>query len=64
MSKKVRNLVVTAVSVAIVVVAAVVIWHFYQESQKSGLEKGAKKTVDWTENAVDKTAKATKKLLK
>ena len=64
MSKKVRNLVATAVSAAIVVIVAVVIWHFYQESQKSGLEKAAKKTADWSENAVDKTAKATKKLIK
>ncbi len=64
MSKKVRNLVATGVSVAIIAIIAIVIWHYYQESNKSGLEKAAKKTVDWSENAVDKTAKATKKALK
>ena len=64
MNKKTRNLAATAVFALIVAVAAIVIWHFYQESNKSGLEKAAGKTVDWSENAVDKTAKATKKLLK
>jgi len=64
MNKKNRNLVVTAIFAAIVAIGAILLWHLYQESNKSGLEKAAKNTADWSENAVDKTAKATKKLLK
>ncbi|MBO4632931.1 MAG: hypothetical protein J5858_13485 [Lentisphaeria bacterium] len=60
MNKKTKNLIVTGVIAAVVAIGAVVAYHFYQESQKSGLEKAAEKTVDWTDNAVDKTAKATK----
>ena len=60
MSTKTRNLIITGVIAAVVAVGAVIAYHFYQESQKSGMEKAAQKTVNWGDNAVDKTAKATK----
>ena len=61
MSKKTRNLVITGIIALAAAVAAVTAWHFYRESQKSGLEKAAEKTADWGDNALDKTADATKK---
>ena len=61
MNKKTKNLIVTGVIVALVVIGAVTAYHFYQESQKSGVKKAAHETVKWGDNAVDKTAKATKK---
>ena len=60
MSKKTKNLVIAAVIAAVVAIGAVTAYHFYRESQKSGMEKAAEKTANWGENAVDKTAKATK----
>ena len=60
MSKKSKNLIITAVIAAVVVIGAVTAYHFYRESQKSKMEKAAEKTSNWGENAVDKTAKATK----
>jgi len=75
MSKKTRNLVITAVIVVIVAIVAVVGYHMYQESQKSSVEKGMVKAVretekagakaaDWTDKNVSKAAKETKKFLK
>lgn len=60
MNKKTKNLIITAVIAAVVVIGAVTAYHFYRESQKSKMEKAAQKTANWGENAVDKTAKATK----
>lgn len=61
MNKKTKNLIVTGVIAAVVVIGAVTAYHFYRESQKSGMEKAAEKTVNWGDNAMDKTAEATKK---
>ena len=60
MNKKTKNLIITAVIAAVVVIGAITAYHFYQESRKSKMEKAAEKTASWGENAVDKTAKATK----
>ena len=60
MSKKTKNLIITAVIAAVVAIGGVTAYHFYKESQKSKMEKAAEKTANWGENAVDKTAKATK----
>ena len=59
MTKKNKNLLIAAIFVVIVAAGSITAYHFYRESQKSGLEKSAEKTVDWTDKAVDKTAKAT-----
>ena len=60
MSKKTRNLIITAVIAAVVVIGSVTAYHFYRESPKSKMEKAAQKTTSWGENAVDKTGKAAK----
>ena len=60
MNTKTKNLIAAGVIAAAAATGAVAAYHFYQESRKSGLEKAAGKTVDWTDNAVDQTAKATR----
>ena len=39
MVKKVKNLIITGVIVAVIAIAGVFAYHYYQESQKSGVEK-------------------------
>ena len=61
MKGKTRNLIIAGAIVAAVVIGSVTVYHFYQESKKSKLEKAAEKTAKWGDNALDKTADATKK---
>ena len=71
MSKKAINLIITGVSVAVVIIIGVVVYHFYQESQKSGVERAVDSTADatkkaakWTEKKADQAADKTKQLFK
>ena len=61
MSKKTRNLVITAVLVVLVVVGAVVAYQWYEESQKSPLQKTVEKGVKETEKAATTAIKETEK---
>lgn len=61
MKGKTKNLIIAGAFVVAVVIGAVTAYHFYQEANKSKLEKAAEKTADWGEDALDKTADATKK---
>ena len=58
MKKKVTISIAAAIVIAIIVGGAAV--YLYKEHNKSGLEKAAEKTADWTENALDKTKSALK----
>ena len=60
MTGKTRNLTIAGILAAVLVIGTAIAVYCYQESRKSGLEKGAEKTVNWTDSAVDKTARATK----
>lgn len=62
MTKKTVNLISCAVIVIIAVVGSVVAYHYWRESQKSGLEKAAEKTVNWTEKNANKAAEKTKEI--
>ena len=64
MSKKNKNLIITVIAAVIAATVAIIAYHCYQESQKSGLEKAAKNTVDWTSKTTDKAADKTKSLFK
>lgn len=64
MVKKVKNLIITGIIVAVVAIAGVFAYHYYQESQKSGVEKAVDKTADATKDAADWTEKNTRKAAK
>jgi len=57
MKKKVQISIIALIIAAAAGGAAV---YFYQRANRSGLEKAAEKTADWTANALDKTKSAIK----
>ena len=58
MKKKLSISIIAIILIAAAAGGAAV--YFYQQSNKSPLEKAAKNTADWTENALDKTKSALK----